>query len=360
MRMILPALLLALLATGVSADPTFFLRHRTVEGRVVGQEIYVPLEALGQYLREEELRRVEIGPSEVRLPEGDPVAVSDGQVPLVQLVRGLGYEVRPNRELQAVDLIPPTALLTHDQRIETLAVDSRRRPDYALAGSRMERVLEVLPLSRDQEASARVERIGRKVASATPLAGLDWKFRLVDTSIPNAASTGEGFVFVTSGLLDLGITDDELAGVLGHEIAHGIRRHPFLRLELVRELDDFIREYYALQREIAEYEADLNHKDYIRLKNRAEQYEKKRIYLEHRIANLRLYDHRDEEEADMLGLRYAVTAGYSPDGLGSCLLKLQETSLQYFGTAVLDEDMSHPPVPRRLEILRKVRAEWNR
>jgi len=34
---------------------------------------------------------------------------------------------------------------------------------------------------------------------------------------PNASCAGEGIVYVNLGLLNLGLTDDELAGILGHE-----------------------------------------------------------------------------------------------------------------------------------------------
>jgi len=42
---------------------------------------------------------------------------------------------------------------------------------------------------------------------------------------PNAFALPAGQIFITTGMLDLGLDDDMLANVLGHEIGHVINEH---------------------------------------------------------------------------------------------------------------------------------------
>src|SRR5205807_166155 len=79
-------------------------------------------------------------------------------------------------------------------------------------------------LSQDPALLARLERIGRPIVRACPRASLPWTFQVLDTKELNAMTVGFGRIFVTRGLLEL-MDDDELAGAIGHEVAHGCLRH---------------------------------------------------------------------------------------------------------------------------------------
>lgn len=358
MRLFLTLLLVGLLTHAAAADP-FYLRHREVEGRQAGAEVYVPRDRLNLYLELEEIKRISYRDGSV-LVDGEPAGSLDGDwVPLVAVVKSMGFQVRPSPELGVIDLVPPAAMVMNRNRpAATPTEDGSKREEYQMASTRMRRILEVLPLYPDAAMNRRVATIGQQVAAASPLGNLEWHFVVVNTDVPNAACVGEGFIFVTKGLLDLGVSDTELAGVLGHEVAHGVRRHPFKRVDLLIELYALADEYKKLVRDVQTYEQDPSNQNVIPLRNRMRVYEKKASSLEYRLNNLRLYDRQDEEEADILGMRYAVTAGYSAEGLSDCLRKLEAATFQEFGTAVLEEDMSHPPISRRLEILRRVRASW--
>ena len=92
----------------------------------------------------------------------------------------------------------------------------------------------VLPASDAR--AMRVAKIGEKIKVATEdflndrgyekrLVGFEWEFKTVDEEIINAWCMPGGKVCVYTGLLDLADSDDELAVVMGHEIAHAIARH---------------------------------------------------------------------------------------------------------------------------------------
>lgn len=72
----------------------------------------------------------------------------------------------------------------------------------------------------DEAALQRVKEIVDSVAANSDRPEVQYDVRLVDSTEVNAFSIPGGFIYVTKGLLDAVQSDDELAGVLAHEIAH--------------------------------------------------------------------------------------------------------------------------------------------
>jgi predicted Zn-dependent protease len=77
----------------------------------------------------------------------------------------------------------------------------------------------------DQEAMNRVADIGYRLAAHSGFTKYPFTFFLVDMREPNAFALPGGQIFVTRGMLELGLSDDELAALLGHEIAHVTLEH---------------------------------------------------------------------------------------------------------------------------------------
>ena len=82
-----------------------------------------------------------------------------------------------------------------------------------------------LPLVRDAVIAEYVQQLGADIASRTARADLDWRFYVVNSRAVNAFALPGGFVYVNRGLIERADRLDELAGVLGHEIGHVVRRH---------------------------------------------------------------------------------------------------------------------------------------
>ncbi|HSE57141.1 MAG TPA: M48 family metalloprotease [Nitrospiraceae bacterium] len=68
-------------------------------------------------------------------------------------------------------------------------------------------------------------QLGQRLAEQSPRQGVAYQFHLVDMEEPNAFALPGGYVYVTRGLLALTNSEDELAGVVGHEIGHVAARH---------------------------------------------------------------------------------------------------------------------------------------
>lgn len=88
-------------------------------------------------------------------------------------------------------------------------------------------------ISNNQSHQTMINRIGRRIAGVAQvdLPGTDWEFVLFEKSEPNAFAMPGGKVGVNSGLLTLANgNEDEVAAVLGHEIAHVAFRHSNKRM----------------------------------------------------------------------------------------------------------------------------------
>ena len=70
-----------------------------------------------------------------------------------------------------------------------------------------------------------VAGIARRLAAGTERPSLPWTFAVVDASAVNAFALPGGYVYLTRGILAHLNSEAELAGVLGHEIAHVTARH---------------------------------------------------------------------------------------------------------------------------------------
>jgi len=88
-----------------------------------------------------------------------------------------------------------------------------------------------LPIVQDPELNRYINVLGDSIARLTSRADLDWHFFIVDSKEVNAFAVPGGFVYVNRGLIERTDRMDEVAGVLGHEIGHVLRRHTVKQME---------------------------------------------------------------------------------------------------------------------------------
>lgn len=82
-------------------------------------------------------------------------------------------------------------------------------------------------LSRDRERIAQLQRVGERISRVVfwDMPDADWEFVVFDVPQINAFAMAGGKVGVFSGLFKITKTDDELASVIAHEIAHVTAKH---------------------------------------------------------------------------------------------------------------------------------------
>ncbi|HEX5169434.1 MAG TPA: M48 family metalloprotease [Cyclobacteriaceae bacterium] len=72
---------------------------------------------------------------------------------------------------------------------------------------------------------ALVNAVGQKLVSKLKNNPFEFKFFLADTQDPNAFALPGGYIYITRGILPLIQSEDELAGIMAHEIIHVVERH---------------------------------------------------------------------------------------------------------------------------------------
>ena len=103
--------------------------------------------------------------------------------------------------------------------------------EIALGRTNAEEIAAKYPLVTDSVVGAYVQALGMRLARGTSRPSLPWHFSVVDSKDVNAFALPGGFVYVNRGLIEHTERMDELAGVLGHEIGHIVRRHSVQQLK---------------------------------------------------------------------------------------------------------------------------------
>ena len=156
--------------------------------------------------------------------------------------------------------------------------------------------------SSNAELIKRVEKIGQKVAGNSGRGDITFHFAVMEDKSVNAFAGPGGYIYVTTGLLGLVSSDDELACVLGHEIGHVAARHAIKQMQS--------QVLYSVPASI------------IFSESRYAQIEQA-VNIAFNLTQLS-YSRKDELQADTLGMSYAHQAGYNPSGMVSFLKKLGE------------------------------------
>jgi predicted Zn-dependent protease len=168
-----------------------------------------------------------------------------------------------------------------------------------------------------------VQAVGARLARNAPGFRYDYRFEIADQAAPNAFALPGGRVYISRGALALTMSEDELANVLGHEIAHVASRHAAAAEQvaggaLLRTLQF---------RSLAAYSRDL------------------------------------EKSADRLGQGLAAVSGYDPSGMASFLVGLDR--LERLQTGLSREPgflATHPGTPGRAHEMaqRAGTIQWTR
>ncbi|MGM9992387.1 MAG: M48 family metalloprotease [Candidatus Bruticola sp.] len=108
---------------------------------------------------------------------------------------------------------------------KTDAYLSMNKQDRELSREGTAQVQNRYALSQDQEAISRVQKAGRKLLEGNGFPPEKCDFVVLNSPEAQALSVHGGPIFITSGLLKLLESDDELVSVLAHEFSHIIRNH---------------------------------------------------------------------------------------------------------------------------------------
>ncbi len=94
------------------------------------------------------------------------------------------------------------------------------------------KILKNSKISTDRKLTERVRRIGERIAKVSGQEGFKWEFHVIDNDAMNAFCLPGGKVFFYTGILKIMQNDDQIAAVMGHEIAHALARHGAERMSM--------------------------------------------------------------------------------------------------------------------------------
>jgi len=181
-----------------------------------------------------------------------------------------------------------------------------------------------------------VNKIGQKLLSAMPPQPFAYHFYVIKEDVYNAFAIPAGHIFIHSGLLAAMESEDELAGILGHEIAHVVSRHLSQRIERSKKIDLATMAGMVAGVFLGVATGDPTAMQALTIGSAAAG----------QTASLS-YSRDDESQADQLGLIYITNAGYNPQGLLTALKRIR--SKQWFGSQQIPTYMlTHPATEDRM------------
>lgn len=185
------------------------------------------------------------------------------------------------------------------------------------------RALEVWGELDDPEALRRVADIGYRVARHAGYDGMPLTFHLLDMAAPNAFALPGGQIFITRGMLDLGLDDAMLAALLGHEIGHVALDH-HARMQKKSTLVNVLGQALLVGVMVAAANDDSRRvrDPYLRPYDPSGREPTEGQVVQGAAAAslvlgevlLRSYSREHEDEADEEGQRWAAAAGFDPAG----------------------------------------------
>jgi hypothetical protein len=161
----------------------------------------------------------------------------------------------------------------------------------------------------DPDYTSYVQRVGQRLLSQAPSTELRVQFFLSDMPVANAVSLPGGRIYVSRKLVGMARNEDELAGVLGHELGHVLTRQPVITVSrLFREVlgvtqpgtrEEIFKHYSELQDSLVR-----KHKVFDRGGGE---------------------DKREQLIADQVGMQLVANAGYKVQAFGEIFDRISET-----------------------------------
>jgi beta-barrel assembly-enhancing protease len=248
---------------------------------------------------------------------------------LLVLVAGmaLGFPAHAQFRLPNIDL---NKALDTVKNVGKAVKEIDEPEEIAIGRDVASRLLGAAPLVPNPGLQRYVNHVGRWLAAQTERPDLPWQFGVLDHGNVNAFATPGGTIFITRGLLEKMRNEAELAGVLGHEIVHVLKKHHLKAIQKGAQT--------ALAGEGLS----------TALRDRAGPARDRLIAFGAEMYTRGL-DKSDELEADRLGVVIAARAGYDAYGLPSVLQTLQVMNAQDSALALMFK--THPAPGERLDAL---------
>ncbi|MBI4891520.1 MAG: M48 family metalloprotease [Acidobacteria bacterium] len=212
--------------------------------------------------------------------------------------------------------------------------------DKKIGAEAADQVLRTKGVYDDPQLEKFLQGLGARLVEQLGTQPFTYLFRVSDEADPNAYALPGGFVFATRGIFAVAASEDELAGVLGHEVIHSDRRHAVKAMR-----HSILPGILAVPGALAGVFSE----------------EAGKVLSAPSSMAMAKYSRKNEDEADRLGTALAAKAGYDPLALRRCLTRLSKTVEAFTGEKEKGGFFAdHPSTPERDAEIAKLAASLQR
>lgn len=208
--------------------------------------------------------------------------------------------------------------------------------DEAELGDKIHRLIRArFEIIEDSEITSYIREISEKLEKAAPPQPFPVKVDVVNHNAVNAFATVAGYMVIFTGLILNVDSEDELASIMAHELAHITQRHVARNIERSKLIS-----IGSLIGILAGVFIGSDAGSAVAVGSMAGG----------QSAVLK-YSRADEREADQVGLNYLIRAGYNPGAMVSAMQKMRK--MQWFSGGDIPSYLStHPGMDERTGYLR--------
>lgn len=198
-------------------------------------------------------------------------------------------------------------------------------------------VIEQMGIYESKAMNDYITSIGNRLVNQLENPLFEYHFYLVNNPEPNAFALPGGYIFITTGLIPILRTEDELACIMGHEIIHSNNRHSVKQMR-----KGIVPGILAIPGAILGIVND----------------NLGAVFMSPSHLMVAGYSRKYETEADVEGVALAIKAGYNPNALKDALTRMTSTIELATGS---EEEKSyfsdHPYTPDRVSKINKEISE---
>jgi predicted Zn-dependent protease len=204
-------------------------------------------------------------------------------------------------------------------------------------GREADEQLAATELYPDSSLQRYIQGLGTRIAAVGERPNLPWSFRVMDDPVVNAFALPGGFIYITRGIMTHLTSEAQLVGIVGHEIGHVTAKHSVEQMSRaqIAQVGVVAGSIFVPQ-----------------------------VFTQAASAGLGLlflrFSRDDERQADDLGLRYLVRAGYDPRPMPEVFTMLDRVTAAAGGSGTPEWLSTHPNPANRAQRLQQEIAALQR